>query len=167
MYRSSLLFFLLAILVLVSCKNAGTGEAPSIEQENCPELDSLYRQMEKVEVLLMAETLHWESLKPELDHLYNNIQHNLNTNQGKQCFFLDNYSRPSRDRFYFIELLTEVTIQQHLEAGILYLIKFRGLFIQDKEITEFISEDLAHVAFHNPTVYLAYLKHNICIICFH
>lgn len=150
----------LSLFFLLGCKDSTQTDKPVTQKVHCPELDSLYERMRTVEDQLTAETLQWNAVKPNLDQLYTDIKTNLNTHQDKDCFFLDNYLRPERDRFYFIELLTEVTIQQSLEEGILYLIKFRGLFIQDKEITEFISEDLAHVAFHNPQVYLDYLhKH--------
>ena len=162
-FHSEWVFLLISgflMLGLAACKEKkpDNGEQPEIV--SCPGLDSLYNRMDEIEAQLAAENVEWGSVKANLDVLHNELKTNLADEKGGSCYFLDNFYEREEDRFYFIELLTEVIIQQNLEDGILYLVKFRGLFIQDKEITEFISEDLAHVAYHNPAVYLSYLKNH-------
>lgn len=160
MRKSRFFIPLILVLGLFSCKEKKPKTDPPMQTITCPGLDSLFQTMELTEKQLTNGQASWEVVRGNLDILYLDLKNNLADEKGGDCFFLSNYYEHEEDRFYFIELLTETIIRENLEEGILYLVKFRGLFIMDKEITEFISEDLAHVAYHNPTVYLSYLQHH-------
>ena len=143
-----------------ACSNSSSGPADSPPQQvSCDSLNLLFDQLSEVEQQLEISSPIWNQVRPNLDILLEQLRMNLAQPQSP-CYFLNHEQFPQRDRFRFIELLTEQIVAQDLEEGILYLIKLRGLFNGDEEITEYISEDLAHVALYNPDIYLDYYQHN-------
>jgi hypothetical protein len=150
---------LVLLLAMGSCK-PNTPEGPGTEPADsagCAQLDTLMQSLQKFEAL--AADASWAEMQPALDDLTARLRVNMDA-RNDTCSFFNLKLYPDVDRFGFIELLKIRITEDSIVQGILYLIKLRGAFCVDKEITEFMSEEMAHVAVDNPTVFLRYYNDN-------
>lgn len=157
--RSVPAFLAGALMCLQGCGSEPAGDPPAQpddpdRQEACADLDSLFGLMDRLEAHLQAEGALDEGLMEKTSRA---LEKNLHSG-AQDCHYLNHHHAPERNRFFFAELLTEKTSADTLPLGIYYLIRFRGLFSEDPEITEFFSEELAHVAHANPHAYTAYIR---------
>lgn len=149
-----------ALLLLSGCGGDPAGEpAPqpgqdTLQARTCVDLDSLFGLMDRVEANLQTEDALDESLMEETSKA---LEQNMRAG-SRDCHYLNHHHAPERNRFFFAELLSNKTATDTLPQGIYYLIRYRGLFSGDPEITEFFSEELARVAHRNPHTYTAYLR---------
>jgi hypothetical protein len=151
------LLFLALLLGLTSCDPAGKKTPHQSDSLNCSQLDTLMQSLDAFQLLVMDAG--WEEMQPSLDQLTHHLRNNIER-RNDTCSFFNMQYYPDADRFGFIELLKERITEDSIPQGILYLIRLRGIFCVDKEITEFMSEEMAHVAVDNPSVFLKYYQDN-------
>lgn len=156
MRHGILLFSLLCTCLLTACadpaRNTPKAQAP------CHQLDSLLQQVTAVETALL-EDQDWTTcanlLRPMLDDLRHNMQ-----DDSSECNFLNLKKFPDHDRFMFVELLRDRTEQDTIPEGIYFLLRLRGIFDTDHDISEYFSEELHLVALNNPHCFDTYLRTN-------
>lgn len=150
---------LLSVLLpfFAACDPEGTDKPPGTDSLNCSQLDTLMQTLDHFQVL--ATEAGWDEMQPSLDQLTHHLRNNIER-RNDTCSFFNMQYYPDADRFGFIELLKTRITEDTIPQGILYLIRLRGIFCVDKEITEFMSEEMAHVAVENPYVFLKYYQDN-------
>lgn len=109
------------------------------------------------EALLNGEA--WETCIPLLDRSLAGLEANQ-LEEDKPCDYLDQRLAPDEPRLLFVESLRDRIESDTISAGIYYLLRFRGVFKEDREISEFFSEELATIAMRNPACYLGYVSEN-------
>lgn len=131
---------------------------PNPPKEECKSLAELLDRIEALDSAMQGNG-KWEDcqgfVEPALEGLATNAK-----NESEECNFLNQHHFPDRPRFLFVESLRDRIERDTITEGIRYLVRLRGIFSEDEEITEFFSEELAHVAMRNPACYLGYIHEN-------
>lgn len=153
-FRSVILAIALA---LAACDSGKAPVATPAPKPDCARLDTLLGGLSTVQHLLDDTAQSWAAVKPPLDELLEGIHVYLNSGSA-DCHFLNQKLHPEVERFAFVEALRRRIVRDTLSDGIYYLVRFRGLFPRDKEIAEFFSEEIAHVAYRNPEAFVSYLR---------
>jgi hypothetical protein len=155
--RLRLQFLGLILLLATACRQEGT-TTPTPIASPCAELDSLFSTLKAMDSVLLEGT-YWEECVGLLQTSLQQLSHNQRP-ENKDCNYLDQRILPDEPRLLFVETLRSRIEQDTLPAGIYYLLRYRGIFKEDPEISEFFSEELAHLAYSNPACYLGYLNQN-------
>ena len=143
--------------LLMGCSE-GQNVPATLPKSSCNALDSLFGSIQKMdEALLSGE--NWDACLPLLDRSLAALEANQ-TEENKPCDYLDQRLKPDEPRLLFVESLRERIEKDTIAEGIYYLLRFRGVFKEDVEISEFFSEELAHIAMRNPACYLEYVTQN-------
>lgn len=149
---------LLASFCLVwSACGSSAGPVKKAEQP-CEALAALLEQVRGTETAL-AEGQPWSACTAQLKPLLAGLRDHMGTDTS-ECYFLNMRKFPDQDRLLFIDLLRDRTETDTLVEGIYYLLRLRGLFEHDHDISEYLSEELAHVALVNPHCFQGYLRAN-------
>jgi hypothetical protein len=104
----------------------------------------------------LAEGQPWASCTAQLKPLIESLRTDMGADTSV-CYYLNMRVFPDQDRLLFIDFLRERTETDTLPEGIYYLLRLRGLFDHDHDISEYLSEELAHVALVNPSCFHRYL----------
>lgn len=138
---------------------AGCAEQPSgtTEQQTCARLDSLFQMMDTVEARLADEPVNWMEATHALDDALGMLRENI-SRQETECSYLNHDHQPNRSRFIFVDFLTSSAIRDTFPEVLSYLVRIRSIFGEDVEINEYLSEELAHIAYANPLAYVRYLE---------
>lgn len=153
------LHFLIWIPVLLfsACGGAKTARDSSLPGA-CEALDSLFDKLAKMEMALL-DGEDWKQCKPL-------VQDGLAALEARHkagdtiCNYLDQRHHPDIPRLLWVESLRSRIEEDTIAEGIYYLLRFRAVFKDDQEISEFFSEELASIALNNPNCYLGYLIEN-------
>lgn len=143
----------LAIFTMIGCGP----EAKVDGQADCALLDSLFNHTDSLEKLLADPTPSWVQIKILLEPTMHIMARNQDS-PSNECSYLDHRYRPEKERFLFVDLLSEAAINDTFPEIIQYLVRLRGVFGEDPEIFEYLSEEMAHVGFANPRAYAQYLE---------
>lgn len=127
-------------------------------EDPCDALAALLTQVRATETALM-EAQPWPACTTQLQSLLQGLQTDMGSDTSA-CYFLNMRKFPDQDRLLFIDLLRDRTETDTLPDGIYYLLRLRGLFEHDHDISEYLSEELAHVALVNPHCFQRYLQAN-------
>lgn len=144
-------------LFLIGCDVAVQTESGK-PMENCAQLDSLFQDIRVMDEALL-ENKDWGNCLALLDKSLLGLEANQQV-EGKPCDYLDQRFLPDEPRLLFVESLRDRIESDTISQGIYYLLRFRGVFKEDAEISEFFSEELAHIALRNPACYLEYVRQN-------
>ncbi len=151
-----------AVLILclssAACRQEPAPQAPSLGNQVCGELDSLFGTLTRMDSVLMNGE-PWEICKPLLQSSLDPLSHNQRKN-NEDCNYLDQRHRPDEPRLLWVESLRSRIEEDTISEGIYYLLRWRGIFKADPEISEFFSEELSYVAMGNPACYLGYIQAN-------
>ena len=142
-----------SLTILLSACDKTTSKADPGEKQACPELEKIFSEMDAFEGSITSGP--WKEAAPKLDSLIQDIDHNVHTSVDS-CSFLNHQQYPEKVRFVFVSDLTAKIINDTLAEGISRLVKLHNVFSDDQEVTEFIGEDLNHIAQSNPIAYLDY-----------
>jgi hypothetical protein len=145
-------------LSLAACQANESISPPPLGNQVCGELDSLFQTLTEMDSVLANEA-PWEVCKPYLLASLAPLSHNQRKD-NKDCNYLDQKYRADEPRLLWVETLRNRIEQDTIPEGIYYLLRWRGVFKGDPEISEFFSEELSYVAMGNPACYWGYLKQN-------
>lgn len=146
------------LMCLASCRADTASLPPAHENQVCGELDSLFATLSRMDsVLINGE--EWEICKPLLHSSLEALSHNQRKD-NKDCNYLDQRYRPDEPRLLWVETLRSRIEEDTISEGIYYLLRWRGIFKGDPEISEFFSEELSYVAMGNPACYWGYMEAN-------
>lgn len=151
--------FILGLLLATACQpspsdpDAGPDPAP-----RCAALDTLMATLHAVDSLLPLPN-NWPNCSDRLRRVLDLMERNVR--QGDEsCHYLNQQNYPERPRFLFVDHLADRIRRDTLSEGLYFFVRLRGIFSDDPEISEYFSEELAHVALVNPVAYLDYLHAN-------
>lgn len=135
----------------------GCSPTPSTpDADACATLDSLFSQTDALESTLAGDEWQWPDVEAKMETTLAIMERNQRSgNVG--CSYLNHRYHPEKERFLFVDQLTEAAISDTLPNILLYLVRLRSIFGDDPEIFEYLSEEMAHVGFANPSAYLQYL----------
>ncbi len=154
MYR-----FIFPVLVLISLLGCGKSEEAKepnpAEASVCYQVDSLVNAIESFKSSLENEN-NTSAREANLRNIIGLM--NRNAVVEGDCNYLNTELHPDHLRFDFVENLRNWTIRDTFYQGIYYLLKLRGAYSDDSAIYEFFSEEIARVAFDNPSCYDGYLR---------
>jgi hypothetical protein len=108
---------------------------------------------------VLLESAPWETCKPYLQASLAPLARNQRPD-NPDCNYLDQRYRPDEPRLLWVEDLRNRIEEDTISEGIYYLLRWRGIFKTDPEISEFFSEELSYVAMSNPACYWGYLAQN-------
>jgi hypothetical protein len=146
------------ILALAACKPDVTSPPTPLAHQACGELDSLFTTLTAMDSVLMNGE-PWEVCKPYLQSSLSPLSRNQRKD-NKDCNYLDQRIRPDEPRLLWVETLRSRIEEDTISEGIYYLLRWRGIFKDDPEISEFFSEELSYVAMGNPACYWGYMRQN-------
>jgi hypothetical protein len=144
--------------LVLACKRESKQEPISIHQQPCAELDSLFQVLGSMDSALI-ENADWASCRPFLQASLDPLSYNQRP-ENTDCNYLDQQYRPDEPRLLWVESLRSRIETDTLAEGIYYLLRWRGAFNHDPEISEFFSEELSYVAMNNPLSYWQYIETN-------
>ncbi len=144
--------------MLASCSGpAATTDQGEGNENSCGVLDSVFKNITRLEDLFTDSSSTWAMVKQPLQEVLDGIGHNIEI-QDSVCQFLNSKIHPEVERFAFVESLRRRIVRDTIDDGIYFLIRLRGIFSNDNDIQEFFSEEIAHIAYSNPLAYLGYLR---------
>lgn len=149
---------LLACLCLAWSACGPAAAPPRKAEQPCDELAALLQQVRAAETALM-ESQPWPACTAALKPLLQGLHDHMGADTS-ECYFLNMRKFPDQDRLLFVDLLRDRSETDTLPEGIYYLLRLRGLFEHDHDISEYLSEELAHVALVNPHCFHGYLQAN-------
>jgi hypothetical protein len=144
--------------ILVTACDQGGGPTQVDILEPCAELDSLFQTLGTMDSMLVNGAA-WEACDPYLQASLTPLTRNQRP-ENKDCNYLDQRYRPDEPRLLWVENLRSRIETDTIPEGIYYLLRWRGVFKHDPEISEFFSEELSYVAMNNPACYWGYLQQN-------
>lgn len=144
----------LGLGVFIGCNHQPESQAENDAPEmQCPELISLFEQMDELESRLMNEGESWENCTPMISEVTSRIIANQG-NANSDCRFLNQKRFPSKIRFGFVDLMSAKLIRESNLEAIRSLFQLRMAFSKDTEVSEFLSEELGSIAANNPDCYM-------------
>ena len=146
---------IIAISFIAISFTACNSEKSQSAVSKCPDLDQLFSQMDRIEMTLEAEPFEVDGSEALLDSIESGLKANLASGKT-DCSFLNQQAHPKKVRFEFIEPLTARTLEKKLTSGLSRLFSLSQLFKSDKEISEYLGEELAEIASANPQLYNDY-----------
>jgi hypothetical protein len=147
----------LPFVLLSACKGGKSAPSPVVT-EQCQALDTLFSKLEEMEAALL-DGREWEQCKPMLMDGLIALEENHELGDSL-CNYLDQRHHPDVPRLLWVESLRSRIEEDTISEGIYFLLRFRAVFKDDNEISEFFSEELASIALNNPQCYLGYLLKN-------
>lgn len=130
---------------------------PPAAADACPTLDSLFAQTDALESALAGDEWQWPQLESQMESTLATMERNQHSG-NMDCSYLNHRYHPEKERFLFVDQLTEAAITDTMPKILYYLVRLRSIFGDDPEIFEYLSEEMAHVGFANPSAYLQYLS---------
>lgn len=143
---------------LAACQSGESLSPPPPATPTCSELDSLFSTLGQMDSMLINGA-PWEACEPYLQSSLAPLSHNQRP-ENRDCNYLDQKYRPDEPRLLWVETLRSRIEEDTISDGIYYLLRWRGVFKSDPEISEFFSEELSYVAMSNPACYWGYVKEN-------
>lgn len=140
-------------LIWASCASPSKEASDDV----CLLLDSLFDQTDLLEHSLGQDPISWPAVESAMDQSLQLMERNQHSAPAA-CSYLDHRIHPEKERFLFVDLLTEASITDTMPKILFYLVRLRSIYGQDPEIFEYLSEEMAHVGFANPVAYLQYLQ---------
>lgn len=145
-------------LLFTACPAPESRISSGQDSLGCAGLDELILRLD--EVNQMVETgKDWSACKAKLSQVMEMMENNIRED-GERCHYLNQQNHPERPRFMFVESLSERIRRDTLPDGLYYYVRLRGIFGDDAAISEYFSEELAHLALNSPDSYLRYLLAN-------
>lgn len=141
----------ICLLALFGC----TPDTRQISESPCVQLDSLVLDIQTLEDHIELQK-PWADVDASMKKVIEGLALNQSIGAG-ECSFINHHQHPQLIRFEFVERLTDRVIREHYSPGIGYLLELQHIYHQDKEISEYVSEELALVALHAPDAYVTYL----------
>lgn len=158
--RKLISFFILCVFLITSCfpgKSKEDAQSENKEAVDCSGLDQLFKQMDRLEMVLNAEPFEMDGSIALLDSIRAGLDSNL-TKGPAECSFVNQQAIPLKVRFEFVEPLVNRTASRELAQGMEYLYNISRLFNQDREIREFFGEEFAIVASKSPDIYMNFFN---------
>lgn len=145
------------LLLMWGCgENNSVPNPPNSPTAPCSQLDTLVGQIESFSTLLTAPAVDPNQIDRELPAILDGLRRNQNA--ADSCNYLDGTYFPDHLRFDFVGHLTQWAIRDTIPLTVRYLVKLRGIFIDDTAISEFFSEEIARIALRNPIAYQTYFN---------
>ncbi|MEM7036216.1 MAG: hypothetical protein AAF570_04480 [Bacteroidota bacterium] len=131
-------------------------KTPSLPK--CEALGQIVGQLDSLETLLYNGG-KWSVAQRLLENALTGLEKNVRAGD-KNCDYLNHRQYPDHGRFLFVEAHRDRREQDTFPDGMKYIIRLRGIFGEDADISEFLSEELAHVARRNPACFMRYIEEN-------
>jgi succinate dehydrogenase flavin-adding protein (antitoxin of CptAB toxin-antitoxin module) len=145
-------------LLFTACPSPETQPKSGEDSLACAGLDELMLRLSEVNQML-EDGEEWESCKTHLSNVVELMDQNMQQPE-ERCHYLNQHNYPERPRFVFVETLSDRIRKDTLAGGLYFYVRLRGIFGDDAAISEYFSEELAHLALNSPDSYLRYLQSN-------
>ncbi|MCB9234290.1 MAG: hypothetical protein H6581_21715 [Bacteroidia bacterium] len=125
-------------------------------EASCTQLDSIFTDIHTLESQLSAQAADWAQIDQLSAKVVEGIRLNMASPQV-ECLFINQKSHPKKERFGFLEPLSSAIIREKQAASIIHIFQLGRIFKSDPEISEFIGEELGHIAYDSPETYSQFL----------
>lgn len=147
---------IVALLLVQACQQPVKSYAEI--SDSCERLNRLMYSVRQVDRALNQKK-EWPEIEPLLEESLVLMKTNL-TDSSAQCRFQDHEYYPLYARFIFSDDLSTQIMRGNYPEAFSYLIQFGELYSGDAEISEYFSEKLAMIAYHNTEVWYRYYENH-------